>query len=46
MVRNYVSRMVTVTGQDEGSEYGSNFYIPLDKIKRAYKDIMQDSDKN
>lgn len=40
MARNYVSKMVTITGQDDNSDYGSNFYIPLEKIKRAYKDIM------
>ncbi len=42
MVRDYVSKMITVTGQDDGSEYSSNFYIPLDKIKKVYKEYMMD----
>ena len=41
--RDYISKMITVTGQDDGSEYGSNFYIPLEKIKKVYKEYMMDN---
>ena len=44
MARDYVSRMVTITGQDDSSEYSSNFYIPLDKIKKAYEEIIMSND--
>lgn len=40
MAKDYISRMVTITGQDDNSEYGSDFYIPLEKIEKAYKEIM------
>lgn len=42
LIRDYVSKMVTVTGQDDGSEYSSNFYIPLEKIKKVYNEYMLD----
>lgn len=40
-IRDYVSTLVNVTGQDETDNYHSNFYIPLAKIKEAYNKYIQ-----
>lgn len=40
-IRDYVSVLVNVTGSDEDDTYHSNFYIPLDKVKRAYRQYIQ-----
>jgi capsular polysaccharide biosynthesis protein len=40
-IRDHVSNLVNVTGQDESADYHSNYYIPLEKIKRAYKEYIE-----
>ena len=41
--RDCVSKYVYVTGQDDSDDYRSNFYIPLEKIKKVYNDFIKTS---
>jgi len=42
MARSKVKKWINVAGQDENASLLSNYYIPLDKIKRAYKELLND----
>lgn len=37
-----VTRCIHVTGEDTSSHYDCTVYIPIDKIKRAYKELLKD----
>jgi len=37
-----VKRCIHVTGTDTSTQYQSTVYIPLDKIKNAYKELLKD----
>ena len=37
-VKNYVDCWINITGQDDNSEFHSNYYIPIEKIKKAYEE--------
>ena len=38
----HVKRCIHITGADTSQHYQSTVYIPLDKIKNAYKEILED----
>lgn len=40
-IRDYCKTVINVTGQDEKPEYHTNFYIPLDKIKKVYEEYIK-----
>ena len=37
-IRDHVADLVNVTGQDDSEWYHSNYYIPLEKIKKVYNE--------
>jgi hypothetical protein len=39
--KQHISHMISVDGQDETDNRRSNYYIPLDKIKAAYKQLLE-----
>ncbi len=41
LIRDYVSCLVNVTGQDDNAEYHSNYYIPLEKVKKVYDERIR-----
>lgn len=40
-IRDHVNCLINVTGQDDSIKYHSNYYIPLEKIKKVYKEYIQ-----
>lgn len=40
MAKTHVSKWINVCGQDESSELMTNYYIPLEKIKAAYEELI------
>ena len=40
-IRDYCHRVINVTGQDESIDYHSNYYIPLEKIKKVYEEFIK-----
>ena len=40
-IRDYVSVFINVTGQDENSEYHTNTYYPVEKVKKVYTDYIK-----
>lgn len=40
-IRNYVKTLINVTGQDNSSDYHTGYYIPLEKIKKAYEEYIK-----
>lgn len=45
MAKDNVSRWINVCGQDDSDNRRSDFYIPLDKIKRAYNQLLSDDNQ-
>ena len=40
-IRDYCKNVINVTGQDETSDYHTNYFIPIDKIKKAYEEFIK-----
>ena len=40
-IRDYVSELINITGQDETSEYHTNTYYPIDKVVKAYNERIK-----
>ncbi len=40
-IRDYCKNVINVTGQDEAPDYHTNYYIPIDKIKKAYEEYIK-----
>lgn len=38
--KKYIDRYIYLTGQDESDEYHCNYYIPIEKVKRAYAECV------
>ena len=41
MAKKHVAKWINVTGIDESSELKTNYYIPLDRIKAAYEELIR-----
>jgi hypothetical protein len=40
-IRDYCRNVINVTGQDEKPEYHTDYYIPLEKIKKVYEECIK-----